>query len=461
MYTIFNPEDISISHIACDDNSCEIMQGENREVKITINSEELSGPGRLKLDLSKTSGINLSEIENDGSSFTFKNNEGLFIWYDLPKNKKIEITYLLTSDSNALGLQKITGSFSYISNNDRKQFEIDTLTINIIEGDKLKNQPSVKADRTIDGENGVYIVKIHTVKGKHKGFARIKDELPVNFIASPIESAGAIFKNIDGSAKFIWSDLPSSIESFTVSYKLINPKNIDTTFMIKGVYASEKLINEGYNSGIPIPATFYSPDTDEFSYNKLENDTISDMMNEVSEVMDTNKKVIDTLLKKENIIEFNLEELSEITKKDSLIEDDTLITESISENETPDEITEEIIEDNFEDQTLASIPQESIITFKTTKTNVNYKVQILAAHRIAQKKYLNSEFNFSDNYDLENHNGWIKYTTGNFNEYEGARNKRNSLKKHEFPGPFVTAYNYGERITVQEALIISKQSWIP
>jgi hypothetical protein len=88
LYTIFNPEDISISHVACEDSSCEIMQGENREVKITINSEELSGPGRLKLDLSKTSGINLSEIENDGSSFTFKNNEGLFIWYDLPKKQK-------------------------------------------------------------------------------------------------------------------------------------------------------------------------------------------------------------------------------------------------------------------------------------------------------------------------------------------------------------------------------------
>ena len=57
--------------------------------------------------------------------------------------------------------------------------------------------------------------------------------------------------------------------------------------------------------------------------------------------------------------------------------------------------------------------------------------------------------------------GWIKYTVGNHSEYKKARDSRNELNNHEFPGPFVSAYNYGERISVQEALILSKQSWIP
>ena len=50
---------------------------------------------------------------------------------------------------------------------------------------------------------------------------------------------------------------------------------------------------------------------------------------------------------------------------------------------------------------------------------------------------------------------------GNHSEYKKARDSRNELKNHEFPGPFVSAYNYGERISVQEALILSKQNWIP
>ena len=63
-------------------------------------------------------------------------------------------------------------------------------------------------------------------------------------------------------------------------------------------------------------------------------------------------------------------------------------------------------------------------------------------------------------FDIENHEGWVKYTTGEFNEYKTARNKREALFKHKFPGPFVTAYNNGERITVQEALMTSKQDWV-
>ena len=77
----FNLEDIIITHTS----SSEINVGEKIEAKITINKMDFSGPGRLKLDLSQAEGIQILEKENDGSSFTFKNNEALFIWYDLPK----------------------------------------------------------------------------------------------------------------------------------------------------------------------------------------------------------------------------------------------------------------------------------------------------------------------------------------------------------------------------------------
>ena len=76
-----------------------------------------------------------------------------------------------------LGLKKITGSFSFINNNDRKQLEVPSLIINVIEPVNISSEPSVEANRTIEGSNGEYVVKIHALKGKHKGFARIKDEI--------------------------------------------------------------------------------------------------------------------------------------------------------------------------------------------------------------------------------------------------------------------------------------------
>ena len=74
---------------------------------------------------------------------------------------------------------------------------------------------------------------------------------------------------------------------------------------------------------------------------------------------------------------------------------------------------------------------------------------------------MNKAYNYNGKYSIESHEGWIKYSIGNYSKYIYARNIRNELKKYKFPGPFVSAYNYGQRITVQEALIVSGQNWVP
>ncbi|CAI8173708.1 MAG: Uncharacterised protein [Crocinitomicaceae bacterium] len=104
---------------------------------------------------------------------------------------------------------------------------------------------------------------------------------------------------------------------------------------------------------------------------------------------------------------------------------------------------------------------KNIISTKKVNNNVDYKVQILAGHRIISDKQVSNQFNYNGEYALETHNGWIKYTVGTNSKYSDARDSRNELKNYNFPGPFVTAYNYGERISVQEALILTSQNWVP
>ncbi len=458
----FNIEDIIITHTGPN----EISAGEKVEVSIVINKMDFSGPGRLKLDLSNAEGINIIEKNNDGSSFTFKNNEALFIWYDLPNNKNIEITYLIDANINTSGLKKINGTFSFINQNDRKQLAIPELAFLVNEVIQQGGEPSVTANRTIEGQNGEYIVKIHVTKGKHGGFARIKDNIPDGYNAESIESAGGIFKNIDGSAKFIWSDLPSSIESFTVTYKLKNPSKRDTNFFIKGEYASERLIAEGHNDGIDIPITNYTPDVMNFNYNELTNDTSSINDTDITQLIDTNNEI--TIVIDSNLNP-NEDTISELVDNNKILDTiSELIEEEIAQEIKEVEI--EIIEEEKEEESItASVSDEkieesivsNIINNQKVKNNIDYRVQIIASHRIATKNFIKSKYNFTANYDLENHEGWIKYTTGNFSNYKEARDKRNNLKVHNFPGPFVTAYNYGQRITVQEALILSEQTWIP
>lgn len=460
----FNLADITITHTSAN----ELDAGEKIEATITINKMDFSGPGRLKLDLSQAEGIQIIEKENDGSSFTFKNNEALFIWYDLPNNKNIEITYIIDASKNSFGTKKITGTFSFINKNERKQLTIPELVFLVNEIIPQGGEPSVTSNRTIEGENGNYTVKIHITKGKHSGFARIKDKLPEGYIAASIESAGSIFKDIDGAAKFIWSDLPSSIESFTVSYRLTNPTGQDTSFFITGEYASERLIAEGHNDGIEIPITYYTPSDPSFEYNALTNDTSS--LNELSEVVIDSVKEINPKedsnrlnVKTEDVlITLTADSMKDISIQEidnNIVEEDT----TFKSVEIPEE--EIIAAENVDNKMNTAEEEKSIISnivnSQKIKTNVDYRVQILASHRIATKNYVKNKYHFSENFDLENHDGWIKYTTGRFDQYMEARNKRNDLNSNEFPGPFVTAYNFGKRITVQEALIISKQNWIP
>jgi len=55
--------------------------------------------------------------------------------------------------------------------------------------------------------------------------------------------------------------------------------------------------------------------------------------------------------------------------------------------------------------------------------------------------------------------GFTKYTVGSHSEYKEARDAREDMKNKGVVAPFVTAYNSGKRITVQEALMITSQKW--
>lgn len=96
------------------------------------------------------------------------------------------------------------------------------------------------------------------------------------------------------------------------------------------------------------------------------------------------------------------------------------------------------------------------------ENGVVYKVQIMAAHRsVNTNSFFSSNYSFKENVQIDLHEGWNKYLTGKYENYVEARNKRNSIRSSfDFDGPFVVAYNDGARITVQEALMITRQKWV-
>ena len=462
LFTILNINDVVITHTA----PKEIAIGQEVEVNLIINKNNFSGPGRLRLDLSQADGITVKENMSDGSSFTFKENEVLFIWYDLPSEKSIVISYTIIAQENTTGMKKIAGDFSFINDNERKQLEVPALIFKVdpelVAGENSKeNNSSTSSVRSIEKLENEYFITVKTTIDNHKGFARIKEELPMNYTAEAIETAGSVFKNADGYAKFIWTNLPDSNSEIIVKYKITNNIGLDTNFTISGVFSSEKLISDGYNSGIDIPETEYVP------FKEIISNTETDSIEADITVQEDSKQ--DTLLELASNNEFNNDE-NIVNSKDT----EEVINETISkvvldstidsfknEIKIQEEVNKEVAKENEVVEVKKEDVIKNIISTKKMNNNVDYKVQILAGHRIISDKQVSNQFNYNGEYALETHNGWIKYTVGTNSKYSDARDSRNELKNYNFPGPFVTAYNYGERISVQEALILTSQNWVP
>ena len=471
LFTILNINDVVITHTA----PKEIAIGQEVEVNLIINKNNFSGPGRLRLDLSQADGITVKENMSDGSSFTFKENEVLFIWYDLPSEKSIVISYTIIAQENTTGMKKIAGDFSFINDNERKQLEVPALIFKVdpelvAEENSKVNNSSTSSVRSIEKLENEYFITVKTTIDNHKGFARIKEELPMNYTAEAIETAGSVFKNADGYAKFIWTNLPDSNSEIIVKYKITNNIGLDTNFTISGVFSSEKLISEGYNSGIDIPETEYVP------FKEIISNTETDSIEADITVQEDSKQ--DTLLELASNNKFNNEENIVNSKDTEEVINETIsqvVSEStidsfknvIEEEKENKEVIKEIAigEEVEEEVEVIKVKKEevikNIISTKKVNNNVDYKVQILAGHRIISYKQVSNQFNYNGEYALETHNGWIKYTVGTNSKYSDARDSRNELKNYNFPGPFVTAYNYGERISVQEALILTSQNWVP
>ena len=463
LFTILNINDVVITHTA----PKEIAIGQEVEVNLIINKNNFSGPGRLRLDISQADGITVKENMSDGSSFTFKENEVLFIWYDLPSEKSIVISYTIIAQENSNGVKKIDGDFSFINDNERKQLEVPALIFKVdpelvAEENIIENNSSTSSVRSIEKLENKYLITVKTSIDNYKGFARIKEELPKNFTAEAIETAGSVFKNADGYAKFIWTNLPDSNSEIIVKYKITNNIGLDTNFTISGVFSSEKLISEGYNNGIEIPETEYVP------FREIIANTETDSIEADITVQEDSKQ--DTLLELASNNELNTEENIVNFKDTEEVINETILQEVL--DSTIDSFKNVIEEEKVNKEVIKEIAIEeekvkkeevikNIISTKKVNNNVDYKVQILAGHRIISDKQVSNQFNYNGEYALETHNGWIKYTVGTNSKYSDARDSRNELKNYNFPGPFVTAYNYGERISVQEALILTSQNWEP
>ncbi|MBL4706233.1 MAG: hypothetical protein JKY54_17025 [Flavobacteriales bacterium] len=408
VFPFLNAENVSINH----DFPTEINAGEEKVVIITLNKGAISGPARLKLDFTNATGLEASEIESHGASFTFKDNSVLFIWYSIPADETITLKYKLKASADANGPQTVSGTSSYVDGGAREKMPIPSAIVEVngngtvstdpdpvdpdpidpdvvvIDSsvDSIPPPPEVTTSRTVEADGDGFIVTVTINKENGKGFARLKEIIPNGFTAKGVQASGAVFTASSGTAKFLWSSIDVDTP-VTVKYRLSpNPGTASGSYSITGGFSAEFM-------------------------------------------------VVDDVTKTANVDMSSFDYQGEVAGID------------------PDPVDPDPVDPD-------PVDPDPVDPDPVVNTGVEFKVQIMACHKNVNQAYFKKRYGVTDRVATEAHEGWIKYTVGGYDKYKKARDKREQLSPLDLPHPFVSSYNAGERISVQEALMVTSQDWI-
>ena len=397
-----------------------LSPGQKQEVQVVINKGEVQGFSKMELSLPM--GLTATPGDTKGGSFTFSGQKAKFVWMTLPTEASFTVTYFIESAENLEGNYSIDGTFSYVKENKREDIRIPSRSVNVQKQlsptpeEVAQTMPGVKVEeevvdmvceRTIskisDTEYEIGLtVRNNIIQGT---LARLLETVPEMCTTETGNAGGATVTQQGNTIKFVWFEAPNANE-FSCSYKISCTESTAPT--ISGVF-SYVLNGDPYD--LPVIA---------------KGDTPSD-------------PVVHT-------------PVSSLPVPHQ--PDDTQVADNNTNNSNG--------ADQEPSTTADKNPEKGVTSIPSPETGITYKVQILAAHRIVNKTFMKKTYNFNESFNIENHEGWVKYTTGKYSEYGDARDARERMKSdyNTLPGPFVTAYNDGERITVQEALLISQQSWV-
>ena len=417
-----------------------------QEVAVEFRISKGIQTGFAKFQLELPDGISIIKKDEMNSIYSIQNGVAQWIWSEVPEDEELLIKLTLVASELGIGIKTFNSNYSFIEKNEKKvinmlpleasiQNNIINNKVSVIKDTLTKAEPNTSIDvvRLIsDGPNAnEKTITIKIKKGDTKGFAKYSDEIDLNLNAKAIKTDGSSFSVSDGKIKFVWVDVPTKSE-LEVSYHIdLNNKNSN---ILKGEYSYlEK--NQSKKYIVKPDSLVIGKLKDEINLQAVQKtEAAKSIVQETEANQLTSKKIIED--SKSNL---TIEKTS------------TLVTEA------PNLVKKEANE-------VKTIPAKAEIVKETPQivnADPNFVVQIGAFKNTkVVATVLIKKYRITDKIVDELHDGFSKFMVGNHNLYKEARKHRDIIKsKHGVKDAFIAAYNVGKRITVQEALMVSKQSW--
>lgn len=411
----------------------QVTAGTEFEVIVDINKGNLESFSRLQQSL--PAGLKATPYLSSNADFTFDEKRVRMIWLRMPKEDKLSVVYRIKVDQRLKGTFNIDSKFSYIDQNERKSVTLMSQPITIMPSPDI--DPSLIVDindfedqvipyiptegyetemlcarqTPIKEADGSYTVTLLVNKEAKQKFAKIEEEVPSGYTAESLEPRESIFTFKKGEAKFLWMNLPSD-QLFTVSYKLVPKKSNARPPLLKG----------------------------KFSFLEGEKTTSLDILQTDMDLASVEPSQLNQLINS----------LSEPMLADNGSAGTETRTSSTGNQGTTESSGRQTRRETRNNNKYLLQPEQGIY----------YRVQLAAGHKDINIKRYFKQYKLDKEVRKEFHEGWQKYSIGSFPVYKEARDYRVHIwNTTVIDDAFVSAYNNGERITVQEALMIANQTW--
>ncbi len=397
----FTNQDVTIQVKAPD----QVNAGEDFTIEIIITKADIERFARFYQEL--PIGCTATEGESKNAIFTFKDQQAKFIWMpgSLPAEEVFSISYTIHVDQTVTGKIVIPGQFVYIKDNERIAVDVDPIEISVFNPNG-GNDIVQNSDSTNNGEKNT--------SSNNQNFTPGNTELSTN-------------RNIQ---------INGNIAIITVK---INKPNIENNFA---------KVEEFLPSNLQAIA-----DKDGGSLFSFADHTVKFLWMNVPA---DNELIVSYKVMKDDASDITMDDLKNITGSFSYL--DGSDTKNMAIKTEGSDNSDNLADNSNNNQSNNNQSENNT----ENQTSVTYSVQICALmEKYRSPKFFNNRYyKVKDKVHLEEHEGWKKYTIGKFPVYKEARDYRIKIWNNTpIKDAFVSAYNSGQRITVQEALMIANQQW--